>query len=262
MHIDEFISVADSFHTKPIRRYIQLADRFHVLGLTLRDVKLYEGNRHQLIELDLESGVPKTIDEALGNELTDQHLTFASYGGADGPGMVHGHGDKSEEIDIDSERFFRVVSAAIAENFSKPTSLPLILCALPEHHSLFQRVSNNRDLLQNGIPLNPKSVSNHELSRLAWEVIEPGYKKRIKKICDQFEQARSHGKGSDFITDIVKAAEEGRVDTLLIDYSSHPQIDDLLDDLGELVTRTGGDVLILPQEEIPSESGAAAIFRY
>lgn len=281
MHVKEFVIVADSFHTKPIRRYLQSADRFQLLGLTLIDIQLFEGNRHSLSEIDLAPGIPKTIKEALGEEMTDKHLTFASYGGAGGPSMVHGHGDRKEELEIDAERFFRTVSSAIADNYSKPSGLPLILCALPEHHSLFQNVSNNPYLLPKGIPVNPKSVSPGELALEAWKVVEPGYQHRIKKICDQFEYVRSHGKGSDIIMDIVKAATEGRVNTLLIEaerkiggrldkvtgtydssYLSDPEVDDLLDDIGELVTRNGGEVLVIPKEELPSETGAAAIFRY
>jgi hypothetical protein len=42
----------------------------------------------------------------------------------------------------------------------------------------------------------------------------------------------------------------------------NPKVDDLLDDMGELVIKMGGRVMVLPTGKMPSESGLAAIFRY
>jgi hypothetical protein len=39
-------------------------------------------------------------------------------------------------------------------------------------------------------------------------------------------------------------------------------VDDLLDDLGALVVKMGGNVLAIPEERMPSRTGLAAIYRY
>jgi hypothetical protein len=49
--------------------------------------------------------------------------------------MHHGHGGKSPEEDIDTEKFF-ASSKTINDNYSGPSGLPLILAALPEHQNL------------------------------------------------------------------------------------------------------------------------------
>lgn len=41
-----------------------------------------------------------------------------------------------------------------------------------------------------------------------------------------------------------------------------PQVDDLLDDLGERVMSTGGEVVRVPSERMPTDSGLAAIYRF
>jgi hypothetical protein len=112
---EELALVADSFHTKPLRQYLQSLDHFHVLGLTLRNIRLFEGTRHSLIEVNLNADTPKTITEALGEELTDKHTTVASYGGAGGESsaMHHGQGGRKDETEKDAERFFRVVANSI-----------------------------------------------------------------------------------------------------------------------------------------------------
>ncbi len=281
---EELAIVADSFHTKPLRQYLQSRDNFHLLGLTLHDIRLFEGNRHSLTEVELTPGIPKTITEALGNELTGKHTTVASYGGAGGEStsMHHGHGGKKEESEKDAERFFRVVANMIYEHFSKPTGWPLILAALPEHHNLFQEVNKNPHLLPNGITINPSSVSSDQLVTMAWEIMEPKYNLKLEDLVALFEQSRANGKGSDDYKEVAVAAVEGRVDTLIVEADriipvritnlvtgntqkkdlSNPKVDDLLDDMGELVLKMGGQVMVLPIDKMPSEKGLAAIFRF
>ena len=104
--VTELAVVADSFHTKPLWRFLQSAGRYQVLGLSLCKIRLFEGNRYALDEIDLAPEVPRTITEALGEELTGPNQPVASYAGA-GAGstpMRHGHGGKKEEVE--AERFF------------------------------------------------------------------------------------------------------------------------------------------------------------
>lgn len=280
----ELALVADSFHTKPLRQYLQSLDNYHVLGLTLHDIRLYEGNRHSLTEVDLTADTPKTITEALGDELTDKHTTVASYGGSGGESspMHHGHGSRKDETEKDTERFFRVVANTIYEQYSKPSGWPLILAALTEHQSIFQKVNKNPMLLTNGIAINPSSVPPDKLADMAWEIMEPEYTLKLDILVANFEQARANGKGSDDYKEAAVAAVEGRIHTLLVEADRiipvritnlvtgntqrkdliNPKVDDLLDDMGELVMKMGGRVMVLPTGKMPSETGLAAIFRY
>jgi hypothetical protein len=276
--------VADSFHTKPLRQYLQSLDHFHVLGLTLHDIRLFEGNRHSLAEVDLTADTPKTITEALGDELTDKHTTVASYGGSGGESspMRHGHGGRKDETEKDTERFFRVVANTIYEQYTKPSGWPLILAALTEHQSLFKKVNKNPLLLTNGIEINPSSVSAEKLADMAWEIMEPEYNLKLESLVALFEQARANGKGSDDYKEVAVAAVEGRIDTLIVEADRiipvritnlvtgntqkkdmlDPKVDDLLDDMGELVMKMGGEVMVLPAGKMPSDTGLAAIYRY
>ena len=163
--VAELAVVADSFHTKPLRRFLQSVGRYQVLGLSLGKIQLFEGNRDALDEIDPAPGVPRTITEALGDELTESHLTVASYGGV-GQGsapMHHGDGGKQDAVQADAERFFRAVDRAVLEHHSRPSGLPLILAALPEHHHLFHRVSHNPFLMAEGtlrsIPMPCRSMN-------------------------------------------------------------------------------------------------------
>ncbi|MBC8006000.1 MAG: hypothetical protein H7X84_11040 [Verrucomicrobia bacterium] len=282
--VSELAMVADSFHTKPLRQYIQSVDHYHVLAINQHDYRIYEGNRHSLNEVELVEDVPKNLVEALGEELTGRQSPIGSYGNTQrGTASIHGlGGDRKDEMEKDAERFFRVVANVAEERYSKPSGWPMILAALPEHHNLFHKVSKNPYLLKDGITVNPSALSVEQLNTMAWQIMEPEYTNKLDKVVNQFHQAKAHGKGSDDIDDIAVAAVEGRVDTLLVEADrmiaaritnmtsgniqrrdlENPKIDDLLDDMSELVTKMGGQVMILPPEKMPSESGLAAIFRY
>ncbi len=281
--VSELAIVADSFHTKPLRRFVQSVDRFQVLGMSLSKIQLFEGNRDILDEIDPAPGVPRTITEALGDELSEPYSTVASYGGvgqASTP-MHHGQGGKKDEADIDAERFFRAIDRAVLEHHSRPSGLPLILAALPEHHHLFRKISINPYLTETGLTFNPDTLPIDELRKRAWQLIEPQYYARLASLTDEFAVAKSTEHGSDDLIQIAQAAAMGRVATLLIESDrqiagrlnsvtgqidpadlNEPQIDDLLDDLSELAAKMGGQVLVIPAERMPGRTGAAAVFRY
>jgi hypothetical protein len=281
--VAELAVVADSFHTKPLRRFLQSVDRYQVLGLSFGKVQLFEGNRDTLDEIEPAPEVPRTIIEALGEELTEPHQTVASYGGVGGGSrpMHHSQGGKKDEADIDAERFFRAVDRAVLEHSSRPSGLPLILAALPEHHNLFHRVSQNPLLMAEGLMINPDALTVDELRQRAWQVVEPQYQARLAALADEFMAAKSNGLGSDDLAQVAQAAAAGRVSTLLIEADrriagrldgstgqvkfadlSHPQVDDLLDDLGELVAKMGGRVVVIPAENMPGQTGLAATYRH
>ena len=277
----EMANVADSFHTKPVQYYLQSTDRFHFLAVNRHEIQLYEGNRHSLMEIDLNTEVPATMTDALGEEKTDKHSTVASYGGT-GSSMHHGHGGKKDEEDIDTERYFRAIAESVAEHYSKPTGLPLLLAALPEYHSMFQKVNKNSLLLEDGIKINPSAISLDKMAELSWEIIGPEYLKKKAELVSRYHQAKADGLGIEDIKEVAVALVEGRVDTLIIEADriipmritnlvtgnvqnkdlESPRIDDLLDDMSELAMKMGGNVTVLFPELMPVDTGVAAILRY
>ena len=285
--VSELLVVADSFHTKPLLRVLQSADRYQILALSRHKAMLYEGNRYALDPVEL-TDVPSTVTEALGAELTEQHMTVASYGAgaarAGGGGAtpsVHAHGDKADEVDIDRDRFFRSIDRGILEHHSRPSGLPLMLATLTEYHEPFHAVSHNPFLMAAGIMKNPESLNLDQLRAEAWRLVEPVYLQRLAKMSDDFQVARSRNLGSDDLTQIAEAATAGRVGNLLVEDDrqipgtidratgriqsgdlSDPEVDDVLDDLAELVLRMKGEVVVVPAERMPSATGAAATYRY
>lgn len=281
--VPELAVVAESFHTKPLHRLVQSSQRYQVLGLTRKTVRLFEGDRDALDEVMLSEGVAASLVDALGPETTEAHTTVASYGGVGhGHGaMHHGHGGRSDEVEKDTERFFRIVDRGILEHHTKASGLPLILATLPENRELFHRLSHNPQLLADGIDVSVDAVSLDVLRERAWRVVEPFYTSRLKTQLEQFGTARANGLGGETLPSVAEAVVNGRVATLLIDGDrtvpghvdpttgavvladlARPDVDDVLDDLGAMARRRGAKVFILPGDQLPTETGVAAIYRY
>ncbi len=282
--VQERVVVSDRFHLKPLLRALQSADRFQILGLSLHEARLFEGDRYALDRLELD-GVPLTISEALGEDKEEPHLTVASYGmkggGAGEAAMHHGHGGKAEAAEVDTARFFRYVDRVVLEHASKPSQLPLLLAALPEHHTPFRELSHNPYLLAEGIEANPEALDTATLRERAWKVLDPLYEGRIDDLLERYGGARARDLGADDVEEIARAAVEGRVEVLLVaaDEELHgrfgpasasvepgsaarPDARDLLDDLAEAVLRTRGEVVVVPAERLPGDKLALAIYRY
>ncbi|HEX8199635.1 MAG TPA: hypothetical protein VF590_04055 [Isosphaeraceae bacterium] len=283
------VIVADSFHTKPLVRYLQSADRFQVLGLSRHQATLYEGNRYGLDLTELK-GLPGVIPKEGPEEQTVPIPTVGSYGeGPTGPG--HGHSEpgiafghsqsKGDQVDADTGRFFRAVDRAVLEHHSRPSGLPLMLAALPQYHAAFRKLTHNPFLIDAGIERDPAGLSADALCREAWERMEPRYRQRLAKLVDDFQEARSKQKGADALDQIAAALAQGRVGTLLVERdrqvpgtldradgtirlaeAADPGVDDLLDDLAEATLGTGGQVVVVPADRMPTTTGAAAIYRY
>ncbi|MDI9818699.1 MULTISPECIES: hypothetical protein [unclassified Legionella] len=280
--VPELAIVADDFHIKPLIRIVQSADRYHILGLNRHEVKLFEGNRDSLREIELDADIPLTIVDALGDELTTPHQTVGSYGhGPSGPAMYHGHGGKKEEVDSDASRFFKIIDSKILNYYSRPSGLPLLLAALPEHHHLFHSISRNPFLIEKSLDIHPDAVPVNTLREKAWELMRTNYLNKLNKLIEKYNQAKARKLGSDNLSELGKAVFDGRISALLIaaetqvggrldrgtgdiqsDDLQNPGVNDLLDDLAELTLKTGGEVVVVPSASMPTETGAAGIFRF
>jgi hypothetical protein len=266
--VPELLSVADRFQIKPLIRSLQRDGRYQVLALTLADAKLYEGTRDSLDPVDL-AGVPLTIAEVLGPELTEPYSKVTrNYGrGAGGnAAMHHGQGGRKDERPLDRERFFRAIDREITERASKVSRLPLVLAALPEHQTHFRTLSHNPFLAATGIAVNPGSLTPGELRDAAWKAIEPYFEERLSALLDAYGEARGHGRASDRLEEIAAALAQSRVGTLLLEADRRipgsAADSDALDDLAEAALGTGAEVIVLPASRMPTQTGAAAVFRY
>ncbi len=279
--VPELAVAADSFHTKPLMRILQSADRYHVLGLTREEAILFEGNRYALDQVELPAGFPRTASEVVGEREGEPERLSRAHGPAGQGRPRHGTDSRQDLIESETERFFRAVDEAVLERYSQPSGMPLLLATLPEHQSMFREISRNRYLMETAIDVHPSSLTTDELRERSWELVLPLYLERLEGLIDRFNASRAKELAGADLAEVARSVAAHRVDTLLIDADrvipgrfdpqtgaiefaplDTPDVDDLLDDIGEHTIRTGGEVVIVPAERMPADTGVAAIYRF
>ena len=299
--------VTKGFHTMPLVRIAASTDRFNVLTLTSRAAHVYEaalveGHVDRLDPVPLH-GIPGTeadrgeLDRAavIDEEVYQPHRIYRGMGpsGLGYSGVVHGGmGGKQDDIDADTEIFFRAVDEVVLERVSKHSMLPLVLVAAPRLAAVFRGLSKNRLLLEDAVGKDVHLVPEHELAPLIAPIFAAAREKRISRELNLFEQARDHDLGSDELSAIARAAVTGRVATLLIEKDrfetgrldratgaistdgaaaadlsrtgDQPALrtEDLFGAVAETVLLHGGGILTLDRIAMPTESGVAAVYRY
>lgn len=155
------------------------------------------------------------------------------------------------------------------------------MAALPEHQSLFKKVSHNSQLEDRFVSCNPEIISIEDLQKKSWEILGPRLESKIDTLIEDYSNAKVKSLGSDDIKEIAMASVGGQVEQLIIEAEKQiggqldvvsgkvafkeladPSTDDLLDDLAQMVLKMGGQVLVLSNDKMPTESGIAAIFRF
>lgn len=278
--VEALAIVSDSFHLKPLIKYFQFAQKVQILGISAENFRLFEGNRYGFNQIKLDDAIPTTLEETIGIHKAESYLSKGSYGGINA-GMYHGQGGRKDEHEKSTEKFFRTIDKTVYENCSRESKCPLILLALSEYHSVFMGLSNNPYLMKEGIKGDPESFDLKLLCEKYNEMLKPRIKQKLQDKFDRYQAALSESLSSDRLSDITKAALDGRIETLLIEENriipgkinqrnqkidfGDPEtmlLDDVLDDLAEQVLKSKGEVLLFPKTEPESKYGVKAIFRY
>lgn len=283
---EDLVVVAPTFHTRPLMEYLQAPDRYWVLSISQKEVRLWQGTRSGLTPVDL-AGVPRSLQEALGYEFERDELQFHSPKQGGTPGgtgaIFHGHGVGQDDAKPELKRFFRKVDEGVRELLADEIG-PVILAAVDYYHPLYHEVSRLENLTDEGVTGN---VSNWDASRLhdsAWPLVRETVLEKIDGALQLWENAYSNGKGEADLASVARLAVAGRIRLLLTEHGRNvwgrfdrhtgemehireggedpgPEAVDLLDEVAEVVMEKGGRSLILSEERMPTETGVAAILR-
>jgi len=272
----EYVEVADTFYIKPLLNAYQTDDSFQILALNKSDFTLYEGNRYALRKVDLPEDQQKSLKDVVGYFTEDNHMQGSSVGLQGSARFGYGGSSRDEEA-IDVEKYFRWVDRYVFENHSKRTELPLILASLPENHTEFAKISHNDYLAGEGIKKDPQSLDDGELRKMAWAVLEPDFNNHLKKLIEKYELSKSRELASEDISEIARAAMEGRVESLIVNLNKtvpgsidpnterllvEDESGDMLNDLTLLALKQNAKVYVVTDENLSLDTGVKAIYRY
>jgi hypothetical protein len=285
---NENVMIGKQFQVKPLFQLFQDEVHFYILALSQNEVRLLEGTRYQVQEVNLEQ-MPSSLAEALKwddpERQTQSHTTSGSQlgGNRGGPEMTfHGHGVGKDDEKTNILLYFRKIDKGL-HDFLATENAPLILAGVEYVFPIYQEANTYKHLLEQGIPGNPEDLSGEVLHSRALELISTVVQKgQDETIALYNQQVGMHtGLASKNIVDIVQSAFAGRVEHLLtIDEAQvwgsfspdtgeviiHPdktiRSEDLLNTASIYTFLNNGSVHLLRENEIPQGVSIEAVFRY
>jgi len=287
LDFEELVVVSDRFHIKPLLPLLSGDGRFYVLALSQNEVRLLQGTRHSVSEVDLE-GVPASLAEALKYNDPEKRLQFhtgtRTPGGKGGrPAIFHGHGVASADDPKNYIlRYFRQMDEGL-QALLRGEQAPLVLAGVDYLLPIYREANSYPPLAEGGVEGNPEELSAQELHKRAWDLVQPRFLQAQEEAAARYKQLAGvdSEQASNDLEGIVSAAYHGRVEALFVALgvqrwgSFDPETnrvmvhrkaeagdDDLLDFAAIHTLVNGGTVYAVERKKMPDGPLLAAVFRY
>lgn len=287
LDFEEFVTVMDNFHIKPLLPLFTGDGQFYILALSQNEIRLLLGTRYSVDQVDI-GQVGSSLAEAIpsdGHQASLQLHSSGSAGGMSGRGSAtfHGQGGGSDENAKDELlRYFHLVSDALTE-FLEEDGVPLVLAGVEYLLPIYKEANNYPNLMDRVITGNPDLLSADELHESAWEIVSPRFQMAHEEALAHYQQlaGQASERVADTLEKIVPAASDGRIETLFIatgvqpwgvfdpdtnEIKLHSQMepgDEPLLDLAAVQTYLkGGTVYAVEPDKVPGGASAVAVLRY
>ena len=291
--------VANNFHTRPLLDHIAAPADYWVLAIGEKEVSFWEGSSTGVESVEIDD-LPQSLQEALmfeeepdqdglnyqtGSNYTSGGSSTDSGGSRSLPSpMYHGHGGGKEEHKAYLRRYFSEVSKGIRDYLGGAEG-PVILAAVDFCHPIFRQASKLRNLADEGIEGNVHFWNDKEIYEAAWPIAKAEMNQRIDDALTKWERAYGRGAAETDPSTVGRRAVEGRIHKLLLDEDAelwgkydrttgklerlpdNPDDEDgamavdIYDEIAETVIQLGGEVVVIPSDRMPADSGIGAILR-
>lgn len=283
LEFEELVTVNDRFYLRPMVNLLQGDGRFYLLAVSQNHVRFLEGTRYSVDEITLDD-LPTDLRSALNiDEYVDsrQHHTAGDRGVA-GDTIFHSQGSADLDVHKKDEirQYFHRLSDPL-EDYLDDQRKPLVFCGVQYLFPLFRECCRYKALMEEAVRGNPDELKAEQLHQRAWKIVQPHFDRERFAALEQFHNSSDTAKVMDDLRDIIQAARQGAVDTLLVS-DDHEIWGTVNEELGAVVITDDepngteellnyaalqtltkdGIVYSLPQEKLPNEHPAIALLRY
>ncbi len=283
----EQVIVSDHFYLKPLLPLLTNDGRYYILALSQNDIRLLEGTRYSVHQVELPEKVPESLAEALKYDEPENEVSYysSSSGASVGKGgrraaIFYGQGVGHDDSKDNLLRYLQQIDRGLHE-LLRDEKVPLVLAGVEYLFSFYRQANTYPYLLDEGVTGNPDKLSPETLHKEAWAVVQPYFQKAQEESAAQYKDNVGTALTSNDIREILPAAYYGRVSSLFVaidqelwgtfDPASntmhvHKEVrfkdDDLLDEATTQTLLHGGAVYAQPRTEVPGQGFLAAVFRY
>lgn len=285
--LPELVVVGKRFHVKPLLPAFAADGRFFVLAITAGQVRLFEGSRFGMAEqhdIELPESVASLYGETEYDETVQANPIARPHAGkvTEVP-QAQNFGETAEALRKKQLIAFLKRVSHTVEDYLDDHQVPLVLAAEPEIDGQFRKIYKSKNLLPDGVQINPGALDEEDLHRRAYALVQPRFEKAREAAVDEFQSmcGNDDPRATTKVEEIVEAARFGRVDTLFLaadervwgrfDEAANkavrhgdPAVDDidLLDYAAVQTLLQGGPVHLMDKGHVPRHEPAAAILRW
>jgi hypothetical protein len=280
VEVPELFVAAESFHIRPLLRFVESNRHYFVLLLGKEHVGLFKGSAEGLVPVHID-GLPKSLVDALGEEDRERSVTY-HFGARGGKNPIYGGGGKSDSSrDEDDARFCRAVDEKVW-SVLREEHAPLVLAASEREAALFRSLTRYRYVARETLGPDLIREPKTEIHARAWPIVQAIGLASTEEVVDRYDRLFSRGRSLDEVRAIAKFALEGRVSDLLLDRARNlwghldrasgevalfgerrnDREEDVLDDIAEAVFLRGGHVWSVEATRMPTQSPVAAVLRW
>ncbi len=270
--------ISENFLITPLLELQNHHSSYHVLLLSQNETKMFRVEPDETTQIKFES-VPTSMEDHLKyhvHERSVQHHSGARGGGA----VFHGQGNDMDENNKELELFLKHIENKVTK-YLKKVNGPVVLAGPEKMVSYYKKANKYNNVLDDHIAGNCDNKSVKEIEEESWKIVEEYFREEIESDIERFNNLRGSELISTDISDVIKSAYFGKVDTLFVPMGFHQyglfdpennQVEmsdkmngktiDLINFAAISAIRNGSTLYGLPQSEVPENSGLAAIYRY
>jgi hypothetical protein len=284
LQLQDEVVVADHFSVRQLIPLFSEDGRFYILALSQKRIRFFEATRSSIQERVLPDMLRSIADLKQYDEAQEQlqSHTLGSVGAAGTSMIIHGQGAIADKTTYkaDVRGYVNIVCKRL-ERYLDGQTAPLILAAVEYEQSFYRQANSYHNLLEEGIVGNPDGLTDDEIHRAGWEIVEPQFAEARRISLRHFADLSNTDKATDKLEEILPAACHGRVRTLFIEtqartwgkfdvMESSVEIHDrpargdvdLIDLATVCVLLNKGMIYALPRDQMPTANNVAAFFRY
>ncbi len=270
------------FYIRPLLPEVTRGKEFYILALSQKDVRMLRCTSRSSEEVAFAAGVITNFDAWMNTAKPDHTSDSMATGG---PSTGHMKGvmfttssdreDKGEYL----AHFFRQIDRGVNETL-RGKSAPLILAGVDYEVALYRTVNTHPNVAEEGVRGAPNGLKAGGMHARALQAMSRADEKRIDSLLAEYNH-KAGGGASNRLKDIVMAAHDGRVLTLLVSdsleltgtfnetthsvrgrESGTSNDEDLMNDAAVQTLLHAGQVYVVPNGKMPNGAPLAAIYRF
>jgi hypothetical protein len=270
--------VGPSFYIRPLLPELTKPTVFYVLALSQKNVRLLRCTLDSSEEIRIGANTSTNYDEYMNTAKPDHvSIKLGTAGVASGTskGVIGTTASEAERKDEYLRHFFKQIDAGVGEALRGKTD-PLVPVGVDYELALYASVNTYLHIVEDGVHGAANGLKAGEMHARAIESITNDYERRLNAALAEYDH-KAGGSASNRLKEIVTAAHDGRVVTLIVsdsleapgtfDEETHQAIggrdgQDLINDAAVQTIIHAGDVFVATTKQMPNGAPAAAIFRY